>query len=117
MTVPYLLALLLLAAGLFARWGLSDNHAVREVAAGDRAAELERAQRRPTLEEHLAEWLAAHRAGDAGRTQPYPLLVAAAEGGGIRAALWTALALGELQRRIPACRATCSPSRECRAAQ
>ena len=100
-TVPYLLALLLLAAGLFARWGLSDNHAVREVAAGDRAAELERAQRRPTLEEHLAEWLAAHRAGDAGRTQPYPLLVAAAEGGGIRAALWTALALGELQRRIP----------------
>lgn len=100
-TIPYLLGLLLLGAGLFARWELSDNHAVREVAGADRAAELARAQARPTLEEHLADWLQAHRSTAAGRGQPYPLLVAAAEGGGIRAALWTALALGELQSRIP----------------
>lgn len=98
-TLPYLLAVLLLGAGLLARWGITDNHAVRLVVAGpERTQEQERAFVRPTLEEHLATWLAARRRDDG---QPIPLIVAAAEGGGIRAALWTALALGELQGRLP----------------
>jgi hypothetical protein len=101
-TIPYALFLLLLAAGLFARWELSDNHAVREVATGEREAEERLARVRPTLEEHLAEWLEARPSpGANGPAAPYPLIVAAAQGGGVRAALWTALALGELQSRIP----------------
>lgn len=97
-SIPYALLLLLTAAGLFARWGLSDNHAVREIAGPAAIEEMERARGRPTFEEHLAAWLEAR--GD-GAGKPQPLVVVAAQGGGIRAALWGALALGRLQERIP----------------
>ena len=96
-TLPYLLAVLLLGAGLLARWNLTDNHRVRQVTDGA-GQERQDATRRPTLEEHLATWIEA-RGRDDGR--PVPLIVAVAQGGGIRAALWTALALGELQAREP----------------
>jgi hypothetical protein len=97
-SIPYALLLLLVAAGLFARWELTDNHAVRELAGAEAEAEVARARARPGFEEHLAGWLLA-RGGGAER--PQPLVVVTAQGGGIRAALWTAVALGGLQARIP----------------
>jgi hypothetical protein len=100
-SIPYALLLLVLAAGLFARWGLSDNHAVREVAGAAGAEEIARARARPTFEEHLAAWLEARRDRSGDPARPQPLIVVAAQGGGIRAALWTALGLGGLQARIP----------------
>ena len=80
--------------------GLNNDHFVeplREGAEQERQAVLGR----PTLEEHLAGWLRDRRGLGANADAPYPLVVVAAQGGGIRAALWTAETLGALVDRDP----------------
>jgi hypothetical protein len=81
-----LLVLLLLSAVVFSFW--NDNHEIR-VAPGS-------ADTRPangSIQEHFASWY--------GGIQGDPIFLVAAEGGGIRAAYWTAIVLGELQDRNP----------------
>lgn len=65
-------------------------------------------QKRPSLNEALGQWLirlcasnSACANGKAGAAEPYVVYFASTEGGGIRAAYWTALVLAELSGRIP----------------
>jgi hypothetical protein len=83
-------ALLIGAALLFSLW--NDNHVVRTFAAAPPP--------RPTLEQRFQEWLTAMNAAYPARAQ-HPLILVAAEGGGIRAAYWTAMVLSELQDENP----------------
>lgn len=85
--VPVFTALFVLAI-LFSP--LNDNHAVRtlEDAPAPQPADLRLL---------LGEWMAAQPPG----ADAYPIYLVNAEGGGIRAAWWTASVLGELQGTIP----------------
>jgi hypothetical protein len=84
--VPAFLALFALAV-LFSP--LNDNHAVRT---------LERAPPAPpALSALLAEWMRQQPAN----AKQYPIFLVDAEGGGIRAAWWTASVLGEIQGMRP----------------
>lgn len=93
--LPSLVVTALLLATLFGTW--NDNHAVRTLAPG---ADW----KRPAVGEHYRAWLehrAALRADPAWAGRPYPVFVVAAEGGGIRAAYWTAAVLAALEDRHP----------------
>jgi hypothetical protein len=87
---------LLFAAVMFSF--VNDNHAVRTVD----DAKRQKWEERWTVEEALKTWQTRQlrrptvRPGDR-----YPLFVVAAEGGGIRAAYWTASVLVEIQDRNP----------------
>ena len=86
------LALLPLALALAA--GGVDNHEPRQAAPqGERAA---------SIQASALEWLKLHeeefRRSRAQGEEFFPVYVAAAEGGGLRAAYWTASVLGELER-------------------
>lgn len=76
--------------------GWNDNHTMRTT------GELAQDTRAP-IDAHFRAWLAprlqAWRADPANANKPYPLFLVAAEGGGIRAAYWTATVLGALQDR------------------
>jgi hypothetical protein len=76
------------AAVLFSPF--NDNHAVRTLAA-------QQPEARPDVRALLREWL-KHQPPKA---QAYPLILVNAEGGGIRAAYWTAIVLGEIQGMMP----------------
>jgi hypothetical protein len=70
----------------------NDNHNVHLIA-GDGGPSMQRA-----LGPHMDDWLAARAAsGELTRAQPYPLVLVAAEGGGLRAAYWSASVLAKLQ--------------------
>jgi hypothetical protein len=76
---------------------INDNHPVRQIGSLPAPVPLE-----PSLHAYINDWLAA--SGDrcpeaAGR--PQPMILVAAEGGGIRAAYWTASVLSALQDRYP----------------
>ena len=81
---------------------VADNHYVRRYAGMDsyRLADQPPAPARPLPEirDRFAGWMA----GLEPRTGGVPTFVVSAEGGGIRAAYWTALVLGELQDRARA---------------
>jgi len=77
-----------IACGVF-----NDNHDVR---LKPEAREVEITEQ-STVEEHLKTW--ATTRGYEGK--PFPVFLISAEGGGIRAAYWTALILGELERSTP----------------
>lgn len=85
--VPVFTALLVLAI-LFSP--LNDNHAVRTLEGAP-------APQPADLRVLLGEWMAAQPPG----ADAYPIYLVNAEGGGIRAAWWTASVLGELQGAIP----------------
>jgi len=94
-----LLALVIAVGGLWSYADLNDNHTLRtQPRPADAAAP-------PPMDAAFAAWLDA-RAGDravwAARGEPYPVLLVAAEGGGARAAAFTALVLEELGQRCPA---------------
>lgn len=55
---------------------------------------------RPLPSEHFQAWLQA-RPDAAGAGEPYPVFFVAAQGGGIRAAYWTATLLAALEERYP----------------
>jgi len=82
---------LLVTAVVFSLW--NDNHAVRTV------PEAQPAQR-PNLRLSLRTWLLRHDPAIQ-RGERVPLFVVNAEGGGIRAAYWTATVLGEIHNRHP----------------
>lgn len=89
--VPAILALLVWAI-IISGW--NDNHVMRTT------GELVQDTRIP-VSEHFPAWLEprlqAWHADPANANKPYPLFLVAAEGGGIRAAYWTATVLGALQ--------------------
>ena len=95
--VPYLSLLLLLALVLSAL-DLNDNHDLRRIPT--RAA----SKTHPTtLSDALAQWYAARpdRVKFESRSEPYPLYIVAAQGGGIYAAFHAASWLGSVQDRCP----------------
>jgi hypothetical protein len=87
--VPVFLGLFALAV-LFSP--LNDNHAVRTL-----PAQPPEAGTRPDVRALLREWM-KHQPP---RAKAYPLFLVNAEGGGIRAAFWTASVLGEIQGAMP----------------
>jgi hypothetical protein len=89
-----LVAVALLASAVFSRW--NDNHDVRLASAGAAS----RVAARPGLADAFREWLAPLQAACAG-CPDVPVYLVAAEGGGIRAAYWTAGVLTHLQDGRP----------------
>ena len=83
-----MVTLLLCALLLFSR--CNDNHAVRTF-----AGTVERPQM--DVATHFANWLDARDIGRSDVAQRYPVVLVAAEGGGVRAAYWTAVVLATLQ--------------------
>lgn len=79
-----LVLFLLVCAAVFSRW--NDNHAIRTDGVDRRTAQ-------DTIAARLQAW--------PGSTTGRPIFIVAAEGGGIRAAYWTALVLGDLEDRYP----------------
>jgi hypothetical protein len=88
--LPVFLILVLLFSG----W--NDNHAVRTLPAPPQPWENRR-----TLKQSLTAWL-AHQEQHPSPDQAYPLFIVAAEGGGIRAAYWTAVVLARIRDLNPA---------------
>ena len=77
---------------------VNDNHAVRVLK--DRSAVSESS--RETVEDALRAWQERQLLRPVARASgKYPLFIVAAEGGGIRAAYWTATVLGKIQDRNP----------------
>lgn len=94
-----LLALVIAVGGLWSYTDLNDNHTLRTRPRPPDAAAP------PPMDAAFAAWLDARtgdRAAFAARGAPYPVLLVAAEGGGARAAAFTALVLEELGRLCPA---------------
>ena len=88
--VPVIPIALVLVA-LFSLW--NDNHALRDSGRAPPAA--------PTLDAYADAWLGA-RAAELAGPRPYPVLVVATAGGGIRAAYWTGSLLAALEDRYGA---------------
>ena len=85
------LPIAVIAVLLFSLW--NDNHALRGT--GTVAAN------RPTLANYTTDWLEARR-DQITAPAPYPVLIVATAGGGIRAAYWTGSLLAALQDRYGA---------------
>ena len=100
------LTILLLAAVTFAGFDLNNNHELRVVrdrnAAAlkvpSKAAAAVQTDQRQDLD--LAKWIASRK--DWNKYDRYPVFLIATEGGGIRAAYFTASVLAALQERCPA---------------
>ena len=87
--------LILLAVGVTWLFGLwNENHQVRTLSTSEEWV-------RPGVHEHLDAWLEARRPALEAGAAPYPVFVVAAEGGGIRAAYWTAALLAHLAEEYP----------------
>lgn len=85
--LPSLVIVTLFLTGLFSAW--NDNHGLRRSERGTAAS-------RPTPQQHFADWW-AQRTGPG----PHQVVVIAADGGGIRAAYWTASVLARLEEQQP----------------
>ncbi|WP_266168647.1 hypothetical protein [Dyella subtropica] len=96
---PLLSGLLLLSAAL--HWlHLNDNHRVRQYPAMSTHQHPETApvDTRPAFDDYANAWLDSRCAGRA----VCPVVLATAEGGGIRGAAWTAMVLGRLTAMVDA---------------
>lgn len=91
------IALFITVLGLFLS-GPFNMHSVRTIAAGQSAAPA--AQRQ--LSQHIDAWLETRRNEIESAGSPYPVFIVSAEGGGIRAAFWTAGLLCAIQDAEPA---------------
>ncbi|KRF01161.1 hypothetical protein ASG87_12175 [Frateuria sp. Soil773] len=93
-----LLSVLLLLSGLLHALHLNDNHRVRQYAAmsthQDPAAPPP--DTRPAFADYADAWLEQRCTG----RDPCPVVLASAEGGGIRGAAWTALVLARLTAQV-----------------
>lgn len=83
-------AMVIIVAMIFSLW--NDNHKVRV---------LEGHPQRMTFEARLNTFLKKYPSADDETKKEEPLYIIAAEGGGIRAAYWTALLLGGIQDKDP----------------
>lgn len=90
-SVPYL-ALLLIAAVLFSAFDLNDNHMIRHETTAQRPLP-------PDFNLAFTEWL--NNRADLQEYETYPVFIVSAEGGGLRAAYFTALVLASIQDRCP----------------
>jgi hypothetical protein len=86
-----LVTLAFACAAVFSYW--NDNHAIRLAGGGP-------SDRRPLLRAAFDEWLESRRKTWTS-SAPLPVIVVAAEGGGLRAAYWTAAVLSRLQDEEP----------------
>ncbi len=93
--LPSLVLIAAAVAALFSLW--NDNHQVRS------GIVEEKEWRRETFDEHFQGWLKEKRQSGttASHTESMPVFVVAAEGGGIRAAYWTASILARIQEAYP----------------
>jgi hypothetical protein len=89
--VPFL-ALLLVAALLFSAFDLNDNHMIRHQRESGRPLP-------PEFSLAFTQWL--ENRADLNEYDTYPVFIVSAEGGGLRAAYFTALVLASLQDRCP----------------
>lgn len=94
MTRVPLLAILTIACAAFAGFDLNDNHELRVVPSAAPAARTEH------RDLDFAAWIASR--ADWNKYDHYPVFLIATEGGGIRAAYFTATVLSALQERCPA---------------
>ena len=96
---PLLTTLLLLAAVLHAL-NLNNNHQVRQYPgmSTHRRPEAPPPDLRPSFADYADAWLSDRCAG----RSPCPVVLVSAEGGGIRAAAWTALVLSRLTALVDA---------------
>jgi len=92
--LPHLAPWVLLAAGLMGAF--NDNHVVQPAPLGADVAPPPRA----LPSQALQAWMLAH--GHDRSTAAVPVVFVATEGGGLRAAYWTAAVLAELSRAVPA---------------
>lgn len=102
-----LLLMILLAGMAFAGFDINDNHQLRgagmELPAPEAAAEdlnVAAPQSHYREEVEIGEWLASRR--DWQQYEHYPIFLIATEGGGIRAAYFTATVLAAMQEKCPA---------------
>lgn len=91
--LPSLFLVMIGLSGLFGLW--NDNHAIR------RAAPESGPWMRESIDRHLDAWLDARQRQWNASTGVYPVYIASAEGGGIRAGYWTASVLGKLEDTHP----------------
>jgi len=77
--------------------GPFNIHAVRTIAAGQPTIAAERVR----LSTHIDGWLRSRRDAIESADAPYPVFIVSAEGGGIRAAFWTAGLLCAIQDAEP----------------
>ncbi len=94
--IPFL-TILLAGAGVYAGFNINDNHVIRTV---HKTAVHGRAQYDTAQKLNLVNWIAARP--DKDKYDHYPVFLVATEGGGIRAAYFTASILSALQDRCPA---------------
>jgi hypothetical protein len=90
------IALFLAAIGLFLS-GPFNIHSARTIAARQPAATAPQLR----LSKHIDGWLESRRSEIESATLPYPVFIVSAEGGGIRAAFWTAGLLCAIQDEEP----------------
>lgn len=88
--------MLLVWAFIISAW--NDNHVMRS---GDKLVQEDAG--RVAIQDHFQQWLDSRLPAwqQANPDKPFPLFLVAAEGGGIRAAYWTATLLGALQDANP----------------
>lgn len=86
--LPSLFLILIALTGLFSIW--NDNHQIRTL------TDEQSSVARPSAVDHFSDWLDYRNSAIQARSD-YPVFIVAAEGGGIRAAYWTAAVLGALQ--------------------
>jgi hypothetical protein len=86
--LPSLFVILLVMSGVFGIW--NDNHGVTPL-----EGTIGAVNDRPTLHQQFDRWLERRGTSDIS-SEPYPVFVVTAEGGGIRAAYWTAAVLNAI---------------------
>jgi len=91
------ITIFLAVLGLFLS-GPFNIHSVRTIAATQPAT----ATAEVRLSQHIDDWLESRRSEIASAGSPYPVFIVSAEGGGIRAAYWTAGLLCAIQDAEPA---------------
>lgn len=96
MTRIPLLSILIVAAGTYAGFDINSNHQIRTIDTQTASA----AAARPGQTLNLADWMKTR--ADRDMYDHYPVFLVATEGGGIRAAYFTADVLAALQERCPA---------------
>jgi hypothetical protein len=94
--IPFL-STIALACLVFAGFNINDNHGLR-ILEGAQPAPVDPVKTGRTLE--LVKWMASRP--DRDQYEHYPIFLVATEGGGIRAAYFTATVLAALQERCPA---------------